>query len=518
MSAPAKQPAGPTNNMGLQKNRTSEDDDLTRIFDFSKERLELLIVRTIERVIVPVMGDLVRKIVKEEIESVQENLMHHIQCSLSKQGSTSEPRRLRLKFMQNISSPVLTSRKIKGEGGISINLALVDSLTEEVVKTGCEAAAKVEILVLKGDYAGHGECNGKSEDFNNRIVTEMEGKKSVLQGTTTLKLKEGISSITNLSFTQNSQWMRNSKLCLGARAVNSFPGTTIEPANTKSFVVKDNRTESNEKKEVPSLPDKVSRLKHIGKHKRKRLNDQSIFTVKDLLVLLNTNPKRLREILNVRSKIWEEITGNAKKCLIDEGVYIYIDRNLQQNNGVVFDVIGQVKGLIKESQYFPMSMLTDDEQKNAQKLVARAFDQWEEVSRSDDENSLIERFPRISESTMIESPSQYIWDYPLLDMCEQAGASSNGIRTPVNCIGESSQICSPEHGLGDPIYSPPHYVDDLLQLMNFNNQPERLRLELNPKMSWKRVIPVICISRWFMIRKRDGSLERGPLNKRQKIS
>ena len=68
------------------------------------------------------------------------------------------------------------------------------------------------------------------------------------------------------------------------------------------------------------------------------------------------------QILNVRSKIWEEITGNAKKCLIDEGVYIYIDRNLQQNNGVVFDVIGQVKGLIKESQYFPMSMLSDDEQ------------------------------------------------------------------------------------------------------------------------------------------------------------
>ncbi|WOG99507.1 hypothetical protein DCAR_0518860 [Daucus carota subsp. sativus] len=450
----SKQPAGPTNNMGLQQNNTSEDDDLTRIIHISNKAPSIL-AQTLDLLWHPSSE------VKEEIESVQENLMHHIQCSLSKQGSTSEPRRLRLKFMQNISSPVLTSRKIKGEGGISINLALVDSLTEEVVKTGPEAAAKVEILVLEGDYAGHRECNGKSEDFNNRIVTEMEGKKSVLQGTTTLKLKEGISSITNLSFTQNSQWMRNSK---------------------------------------------------------KRLNDQSIFTVKDLLVLLNTNPKRLREILNVRSKIWEEITGNAKKCLIDEGVYIYIDRNLQQNNGVVFDVIGQVKGLIKESQYFPMSMLSDDEQKNAQKLVARAFDQWEEVSRSDDENSLIERFPRISESTMIESPSQYIWDYPLLDMCEQAGASSNGIRTPVNCIGESSQICSPEHGLGDPIYSPPHYVDDLLQLMNFNNQPERLRLELNPKMSWKRVIPVICISRWFMIRKRDGSLERGPLNKRQKIS
>lgn len=145
-------------------------------------------------------------------------------------------------FLQNVKSPVLTSSKIEGEGGTSINLALVDSLTGEVVKTGPEAAVMVEILVLKGDSDGHEGCNGKSEDFNNRIVREMEGKKSVLQGTTSLKLKEGISSIDNISFTQNSRWMRNSKLCLGARAVNSFPGITIEPAKTELFDLKDNRT------------------------------------------------------------------------------------------------------------------------------------------------------------------------------------------------------------------------------------------------------------------------------------
>ncbi|XP_074364638.1 calmodulin-binding protein 60 A-like isoform X3 [Apium graveolens] len=170
-------------NMELQQNyNTSEDDDSTSIFDIRrKERLELLIVRTIQRVIGPIMGDLVRKVVKEEIELVQENLIRRLQCNLSRQGSTSEPRYLRLKFLDNVKSPVLTSSKIEGEDGTSINLALVDSLSGKVVKTGPEAAAKVEILVLEGDYAGHEGRNGNLDDFNNRVVREMEGKKSVLQ-------------------------------------------------------------------------------------------------------------------------------------------------------------------------------------------------------------------------------------------------------------------------------------------------------------------------------------------------
>lgn len=47
---------------------------------------------------------------------------------------------------------------------------------------------------------------------------------------------------------------------------------------------------------IPSLSDKVSRLKHIGKGVTKRLNDEKIYTVKDLLVLLNTNPQRLYQV------------------------------------------------------------------------------------------------------------------------------------------------------------------------------------------------------------------------------
>ncbi|XP_074364633.1 calmodulin-binding protein 60 A-like isoform X1 [Apium graveolens] len=296
----------------------------------------------------------------------------------------------------------------------------------------------------------------------------------------------------NLYF-KNSIWMRNSKFCLGARAVNSFPGTTIEPAKTESFNLKDNRTKSYAKKDVPSLLDKVSRLRHIGKGGSTKLNDQSIYTVKDLLKLLNTNPERLYKILKVSSKIWEEITDHAKTCLIDEEVYMYIDHNSQQKSGVVFDVIGQVKGLLKGSQYLPMDMLSDTEQKNAQKLVASAFDRWEDVSRYDDENSFMESLPHELESTMIEIPSPYINQDFLFDLCEQAGISSYG--TSTSLTGE-----------------------EFLQSLNFNEQHVQLNPELNPKLLWKRVICVIRVSRCFMIRKRVGSLERDRVNKKQKIS
>lgn len=517
MSAPGQLQQLQHNNnnmMNIQENNTRGDDERTTVSDIRKESLEILVIRTIQRVIGPIMEDLVRKVVKEQIELVQEDIMHRIQCNL-RQGNTSEPRCLRLMLSPNVNSPVLTSSKIKGEGGNSIKLTLVDSLTGEVVKSGPEAGAEVKILVLKGDYAGHEVCNEDLEDFNNRIVNEMEGKKSVLQGTTILRLKEGISSIDDLSFTQNARWMRKSKWCLGARAVNSFPGTTIEPAKTESFDLKDKRTKSYAKKVIPSLSDKVLRLKHIGKGVTKRLNDEKIYTVKDFLVLLNTNQQRLYQILDVGSKRWEEVTDHAKKCVIDGEVYTYTDPNSQQKCGVVFDVIGQVKGLIKEFQYFPMHVLPDDEQKDAQKLVVCAFERREKVSTYPDLNSLMECFPQTLGSTMTENLSQFnSWDRSLFKTCEQAGIPSNNICTSINCIGESSQLDSLEQGLCGPIYSPPFLDEEILNFLNSYNQPERRSLELKPKLSWF----IICVSRWFMIRKRVGTSERDRANKKQKIT
>lgn len=141
-----------------------------------------------------------------------------------------------------------------------------------------------------------------------------------------------------------------------------------------------------------------------------------------------------------------------------------------------------------------------------------AFDQWEKVSTYKDLNSLMECFPQTLGSTMTENPSQFnSWDFPSFDTCEQAGIPSYNISTSNNCIVESSQFGSFEQSPCGPMHSPPLYFDEAIQnILNSGNQPERLNPELKPKLS--------CVSRWFVIRKRVGTLERDRVNKKQKIS
>lgn len=144
-----------------------------------------------------------------------------------------------------------------------------------------------------------------------------------------------------------------------------------------------------------------------------------------------------------------------------------------------------------------------------------AFDQWEKVSTYNDLNSLMECCPQTLGSTMTENLSQFnSWDFPLLDTCEQAGIPSYDSCMSINCIGESSQLGSFDQGLCGPIYSPTHIDEEILNFLNPDSQPERLSPELKPKLSWF----IICVSRWFVIRKRVGTLERDRVNKRQKIS
>jgi len=84
-----------------------------------------------------------------------------------------ELRNLRLKFLSKLSLPVFTGTRIEGEDGAGIKVALIDSFTDEVVQYNPESSAKVEIVVLEGDFDG---------DEGNNIVREREGKKSLLTG------------------------------------------------------------------------------------------------------------------------------------------------------------------------------------------------------------------------------------------------------------------------------------------------------------------------------------------------
>lgn len=152
-----------------------------------------------------------------------------------------KPRNLKLKFLTNVSVPVLTGVEIKSEGGNAIELALVDDNTGEIVDSGPEASAKVEIVVLRGEFGDGDGGNWTVEEFCSNVVREREGKKSLLAETVHVRLNKGIGSVDKIKFTHSSIYMKTGMFRLGARIADTFSSIQVKEARTESFTVKDGR-------------------------------------------------------------------------------------------------------------------------------------------------------------------------------------------------------------------------------------------------------------------------------------
>ncbi|PKA56344.1 hypothetical protein AXF42_Ash014847 [Apostasia shenzhenica] len=283
-----------------------------------------------------------------------------------KQINTSCSRDLQLCFMNKLSLPVFTGTRIEGEDSSSISIALVDDLTGETVISRPESSLKVEIVVLEGDFEGNEDSNWTAEEFKSNIVKEREGKRSLLTGDIFVELNEGIGVVGELSFTDNSSWTRSRKFKLGARVVDgSLNGTRVREAKTEAFMVKDHRGELYKKHYPPSLRDEVWRLEKIGKDGafHRRLSSENINTVKDFLTLLVTDAPRLRNILGggMSAKMWEVTVEHARTCTLTSQLHLYYVDG-QRKAGVVFNVVGEVTGILSDQQFIPYDDLSDAQQ------------------------------------------------------------------------------------------------------------------------------------------------------------
>lgn len=65
------------------------------------------------------------------------------------------------------------------------------------------------------------------------------------------------------------------------------------------------------------------------------------------------------QILIVRANTWKIIINHAQMCKDDNGIYLYYYPR-DGHNGVVFNISGQLVGLIAESQFVPCDKLPRD--------------------------------------------------------------------------------------------------------------------------------------------------------------
>ncbi|KAJ7517262.1 hypothetical protein O6H91_21G016300 [Diphasiastrum complanatum] len=334
---------------------------------------------------------LLRRVVGEEVERALSKL------APAKLGQRSSPKRLqgpndrnlRLQFRNKLALPLFTGSKVEGDQGSAVHVVLQDAETGQVVTTGLETSTKLDIVVLEGDFSVDEEEDWTQEDFEAHEVRERDGKRPLLTGDLSVTLKEGVGTLGELTFTDNSSWIRSRKFRLGVRIASGYcEGLRIREAKTEAFTVKDHRGELYKKHYPPALNDEVWRLDKIGKDGafHKRLNHAGIYTVEDFLRLVVMDPQKLRNILGngMSNKMWEGTVEHAKTCVLSGKLHVYY-ADERHNIGVIFNNIFQLMGLIADGQYVSVDSLSDSEKVYVDKLVKVAYENWENVVEYDGE-------------------------------------------------------------------------------------------------------------------------------------
>jgi len=140
--------------------------------------------------------------------------------------------------------PLFTGGKVEGEQGAAIHVVLLDANTGHVVTSGPESSAKLDVVVLDGEFNNEDDDDWTEEEFENNVVKEREGKRPLLTGELQVSLKEGVGTLGELTFTDNSSWIRSRKFRLGLKVASGYcEGIRVREAKTEAFTVKDHRGE-----------------------------------------------------------------------------------------------------------------------------------------------------------------------------------------------------------------------------------------------------------------------------------
>eukprot|EP00249_Psilotum_nudum_P014482 c24847_g1_i1 orf=777-2768(+) len=325
-----------------------------------------------------VLEPVLRRVVNEEVErALTKFVPSNMGLKQAQQLQSYGPRKLRLQFQNKLALPLFTGSRVQGRQGNAIHIVLEDAITREVVTSGEGASARLDVVVLEGDFLAADDEDWTLEEFENHEVREREGKRPLLTGELAVCLKDGTGMIGELFFTDNSSWIRSRKFRLGVKLSPGFcEGTRIREAKTEAFSVKDHRGELYKKHYPPTLNDEVWRLEKIGKDGayHKRLNRENIFTVEHFLRAHFIEPQKLRDIFgsNMSNKTWEAIIDHAKTCVLNEKHHVFYPQD-SQNIGVIFNTIYQPMGVVVNGHYVPLDSLSETEKVHVDRLTQVAY-------------------------------------------------------------------------------------------------------------------------------------------------
>ncbi|CAL5330120.1 unnamed protein product [Camellia sinensis] len=298
---------------------------------------------------------LLRRVVRDEVERTIPRFYHSSPRSSLNQLEPSQSRNWQLHFDDKLPSKLFTGSRIESEDSKTIKIVILDAISKKIVTSGPLSSVKVEIVALDGDFRADGQEDWTEEEFNANVVREREGKRPLVIGELVITLRDGVGYVADVSFTDNSSWIRGRKFRLGARSVQSIStDVRIREARSEAFVVKDQRGESYKKHHPPNLVDEIWRLEKIAKDGafHKKLADNGITTVGEFLQFYHADQSSLCNILGcgISNKIWETIIEHATACVLDDKLYTYY-RDAERV-GLVFNSIYKLVGVINDGQNY----------------------------------------------------------------------------------------------------------------------------------------------------------------------
>lgn len=330
--------------------------------------------QSLQSVVETTLEDLIRTFAKEVIDAAFEQILNG---NPANEFRPLQQRRLLLKFKYKLLKPIWTGVPLK-----NIEIALFDSLSGEIINSGPESSANVEIVLIKSDENCERELS--FEEFNQNIIREGEENKPLLNENVFVHLKEGIGRVGEFKFKHGSKYMKNSRFRLGARMADTIYRARVREAVSESFEIKDRRNKLYEKHEIPSLSDKVLHLKNISKRGAfyRCLKEHDIETVKGFLIENFTNPHNFQEIIGntISGEKLKETVAHALKCSELNDRYIYYSNCASHKiTAVTLNVVGQIFGAFYQSHYIPFNMIQEDQKIEAHELVITALNHWEKA-------------------------------------------------------------------------------------------------------------------------------------------
>ncbi|CAN6813165.1 unnamed protein product [Brassica oleracea var. botrytis] len=400
---------------------------------------------------------ILRRVVSEEVERALAKLgpARVSERSSPKRIEGIGGRNLQLQFRSRLSVPLFTGGKIEGEQGAAIHVVLLDSTTGRVLTTGPEASAKLDVVVLDGDFNSEDDEGWSEEEFESHLVKERQGKRPLLTGDVLVTLKEGVGTLGELIFTDNSSWIRCRKFRLGLKVSSGYcEGMRVREAKTEAFTVKDHRGELYKKHYPPALDDEVWRLEKIGKDGafHKKLNKAGIYNVKEFLRLMVKDAQKLRTILGsgMSNRMWETLAEHSKTCVLSEMLYVYYP---EDSVGVVFNNIYEFSGLISGKQYYPADSLSDNQKVYVDGLVRKAYENWDQVIEYDSKSLMnfnqVNKVDALDYSLPVSGPSQ-----PSTSYSGEASVYSQSQGTSFPAQSQLADTTSYMH-FGNSSYAPP---------------------------------------------------------------